>query len=121
MAEFEGLGVVQFGEIGGCDVGGIEAMGEDGKMSMPGAVGRVFGGGKCCYGSAVEERGEDVGAGSFGGAIDKVGCCARGSGRFGEGQEGLRSCQYKDGSRGFSQYITYLQGVEGFGLLHSVV
>lgn len=60
-------------------------MGEDGEMSMPGAVGRVFRGGKCGYGGAVEEGSEDVGAGSFGGAVDKISCCARGGSRFGEG------------------------------------
>lgn len=60
-------------------------MGEDGEVSMPGAVGRVLRGGKCGYGAAVEKGSEDVGAGSFGGTVDEIGCCARGGGRFGEG------------------------------------
>lgn len=44
LAEFEGLGVVQFGEAGGREVVGVEAMGEEGEVSVPGAVDRIFGG-----------------------------------------------------------------------------
>lgn len=93
LAEFEGLGVVEFGKIGGCDVGGVETVGEDGKVGMPGAVSRVLRGGECSYGGTIQKRSEDVGAGSLGGTVDKVSCCTGRSRRFGEGQEGLRICQ----------------------------
>lgn len=85
LAEFEGLGVVEFWQIRGRDVGGVETVGEDGKVCMPGAVGRILRGGKCSYGGAIEEVGEDVGAGGFGGTVDEVSCCAGGGGRLGEG------------------------------------
>lgn len=85
MAEFERLGVVEFWEVRGREVGGVETVGEDGEVGMPGAVGRVFRDGECGDGGAVEEGGEDISAGGFGGAVDEVGCRAGRSGGFGEG------------------------------------